>query len=227
MQPTIAHLLDRVSRVLGAESIGPSPRAKALGDFFDEWELTLDEDTCRSIYQEHTPLLEPDGTVCGKALWVKYMTDMLSRNMLPWSSSHRTMNLCILRLPPRLQAAMTADGLDTDAMQECDIPPGMRVLEPVVVYYSDTHRVQCEHVLECQRIAGSLRAFVTALLGAIYPRACSITHAENRELAPTRTRPGYTSSSISTYPGRSYSLRTELRRPHLPFSMRLLVDLRI
>ena len=226
MQPTIAHLLDRVSRVLGAESIAPSPRAKALGDFFDEWELTLDEDTCRTIYRAHMPLLEPDGTVRGKALWVKYMMDMLSSNMLPWSSSHRTMNLCILRLPPRLQAAMTATALDTDAMQESDIPTGMRVLEPVVEYYSDTHRAQCEHVLESLRIAASFRVFVTALFRAIYPR-CSITHYERRELAPTRTRPGYTSSSISTYPGRSFSLRTELRRAHLPFSMALLVDLRI
>ena len=226
MQPTIAHLLDRVSRVLGAESIAPSPRAQALGDFFDEWELTLDEDTCRTIYQEHFPLQEPDGTVRGKALWVKYMMYMLSCNMLPWSSSHRTMNLCILRLPPRLQAAMTEAGLDTDAMQESDIPAGMRVLEPVVEYYSDTHRAQHEHALECQRITGSFRAFVTALLRAIYPR-CSITHSELAELAPTRTRPGYTSSSISTYPGRSFSLRTEPRRAHLPFSMALLVDLRV
>ena len=227
MQPTLAHLLDRVSCVLGAEPVAPSPRTTALGDFFDKWELTPDEDTCRTIYQTHIPLLEPDGTVRGKALWVKYMMDMLSSNMLPWSSSHRTMNLCILRLPPRLQTAMTATDLDTDAMQESDIPPGMRALEPAVEYYSDIHRAQCEHVLQEQRITASFYAFMTDLFRAIYPLACPFTHSEKLAYAPTRTRPGYVHLETSSRPGIVYSMKTEPRRAASPFSMTLIVDVRI
>ena len=159
MQPaSLAHLLERVSRMLGSESgiTGQSPSEEALHRLYQRG-ATVNQTACLNQYRNYLSprgyQLPPETT--GEALWVRYIVDMFSAG-IPTVFGLRELDLCIADMPSFLNLILDANS-----------PGGEDTIEEQNERSRDTPLDTYRRSFQLQRF----RLFGSELLRAIYPEA--------------------------------------------------------
>ena len=210
MQPaSLAHLLERVSRMLGSESgiTGQSSSEETLHRFYNAWDIQVNQVVCLEKYRchltKHGYQLPPETT--GEALWVRYIVDMFSAEIPTWMRTApiwtqgiqipgyiKRLDLCIAAMPPRLQMI-----IDTHT------PGGDDRRVEFDTRLNDTDEDKFRRAPQLEQF----KLFGCELLQAIFPRAH--IQVRGRPILPGTERRGILNLLSSTHPHRVYTLYIE------------------